>query len=133
MRQRCNNPRHPEYHRYGARGIKVAPEWDTFAQFIADMGVKPSPDLSLEREDNSLGYSKANCKWEVKSIQSYNQRLSTDNRSGVVGVYKEKQTQRWKAFIRANGKQITLGRYDDFFEACCARKSAEITHYGRNV
>lgn len=131
MRQRCNNPNHPEYVRYGGRGIKVSPEWDTYSQFIKDMGTKPKSDYSLERMDNNGNYCKSNCKWETKSVQSFNQRTSKDNSSGIVGVYLEKQTSLWKAYIRVMHKQITLGRYANFFEACCARKSAEIKYYER--
>jgi hypothetical protein len=96
------------------------------------MGKKPSKELSLERIDNSLGYSKSNCKWETKSRQSYNQKVAVDNSSGVVGVYFEKQTSKWKAFIRHEGKQITLGRFSDFDVAVEARKAAEKQYYGEN-
>jgi hypothetical protein len=134
MKQRCYNPNHPEYVRYGARGISVCDRWRTsYANFIADMGVKPSPELSLERVDNAKGYEPSNCKWESKSLQSYNQRTGKDNKSGITGVYKEIQTGNWKSYIRFEGKQITLGRYSDFFEACCVRKSAEMHYYGKVV
>lgn len=129
MRQRCNNPNHPEYVRYGGRGIKVCQEWGTFQIFLKDMGPKPFPDLSLERKDNNLGYSADNCKWASKSTQSFNQRKGSDNKSGVVGVYFELQTENWKAYIRVEGKQITLGRFENFFDAVCSRKSAELRYY----
>jgi hypothetical protein len=130
MKQRCLNPEPPEYERYGGRGIVVCDRWLTsFNFFLEDMGERPSEDLSLERKDNNKGYSKENCKWEIKSIQSFNQRVSRDNKSGITGVYKEKQTSSWKAYIRVKGSQITLGRFRDFFEACCARKSAEMKYY----
>lgn len=130
MKQRCLNPNHPEYFRYGGRGIAVCERWlHNFDNFIEDMGFKSSDNLSLERKNNSLGYYKENCKWELKSIQSFNQRVSVDNNSGITGVYKEKQTDKWKAYIRFKGAQITLGRFSDFFEACCHRKSAELVYY----
>lgn len=129
MRQRCLNPRHAEYFRYGERGIGICPSWDTFNKFFEDMGNKPHPDYSLDRKDNNQGYSASNCVWASKSWQSYNQRVSIDNYTGVTGVSKEKQTGSWKAYIRILGKQITLGRFKDFFEAVCTRKSAEIEYY----
>jgi len=74
IRNRCNNPRTPAYKNYGARGIKVCPEWDDFAVFIADMGRRPSPELTVERKDNDKGYSKQNCKWATRLEQARNSR-----------------------------------------------------------
>lgn len=131
MKQRCYNTNHKEYFRYGGRGIVVCDEWvNSYDQFIKDMGKRPDKTYSLDRINNNMSYSKENCRWTTKSIQSYNQRISIDNNSGIVGVYLEKQTKSWKAFIRFQGKQITLGRFKDFFEACCCRKSAELKYYG---
>lgn len=130
MKQRCYNPKHPEYFRYGGRGIGVSEEWRyNFQKFAEDMGEKEDLTLSIERVDNNMDYCKDNCVWSSKTVQSFNQRVSTDNKSKIAGVYKEKQTEMWKAFISKQGKQVTLGRFKDFFEACCARKSAENLYY----
>jgi hypothetical protein len=74
MRQRCNNPRVPQYAYYGARGIKIDPAWDTYEQFLKDMGRRPTEYHTLERIDNNLGYSKGNCIWATKSQQQRNTR-----------------------------------------------------------
>lgn len=74
MNQRCSNPKNPEYKNYGARGITVCERWQSFDNFLADMGKRPSPDLSLERERNNDGYSSTNCKWATKAEQSNNRR-----------------------------------------------------------
>src|SRR5688572_18586786 len=38
MLNRCNDPKHPKYHRYGGRGIKVCKEWsESIDKFIEDM------------------------------------------------------------------------------------------------
>jgi len=76
MRQRCNNPKHAEYARYGARGIKVCPEWNTsFEAFIRDMGVRPSARHSIERKDNDRGYEPENCIWATADVQMRNRRI----------------------------------------------------------
>lgn len=47
---------------YPERGITCCPEWESFENFLADMG-EPKPGDSLERVDNDKGYSKDNCVW----------------------------------------------------------------------
>lgn len=123
MKQRCCNENHPEYFRYGARGITVCDEWlKSYDVFILDMGPRPSSAHSLDRIDNNKRYCKSNCRWAEKSTQSFNQRVSSDNKTGITGVYKEKQTGTWKAYIRVKGKQITLGRFKDFFRSLLCKE-----------
>ena len=55
----------------------------------------------------------------------------TSGSFGVAGVNFENYREKYKAIITVDGKQKTLGRYDDFFNAVCARKSAE-NAYGYN-
>jgi hypothetical protein len=37
MVSRCTKPKHPQYKRYGARGITVCPKWMSFDGFFEDM------------------------------------------------------------------------------------------------
>ena len=60
MRTRCNNPNFHAYPRYGGRGITVCRSWDSFTNFLSDMGEAPD-GLSIEREDNSGNYEPGNC------------------------------------------------------------------------
>lgn len=70
---RCHNPRNQAYLNYGGRGIKVCAEWRKFENFYADMG-EPAAGLTLDRMDNNLGYSKANCQWVTVKVQQNNKR-----------------------------------------------------------
>lgn len=71
MKRRCLDKRHPFFHNYGAKGIKIDPSWHDFRSFYADMGERP-PGTSLDRIDGNLGYSKENCRWATKEQQSFN-------------------------------------------------------------
>jgi hypothetical protein len=73
MKRRCEKPSHHAYSRYGGRGINVCDRWRSFENFLEDMGPRPE-GLTLERIDNSLGYSKSNCCWATAKQQMRNKR-----------------------------------------------------------
>ena len=54
-----------------------------------------------------------------------NSKNSSNNTSGVKGVYWFKRTKRWGAGITIFGKDHHLGYYDDFDDAVCARLAGE--------
>lgn len=56
---------------YVLRNILVCKEWFVFENFVADMGLRPK-GKTLDRVDNSQGYSKDNCRWATPSQQSNN-------------------------------------------------------------
>lgn len=98
MRERCRNPRTKAYHRYGGRGIVVCQSWiDSFENFLADMGRKPSPQHSIDRIDNDGNYEPGNCRWATRREQGLNtsiahplefngELLSTTEWAGRIGI-----------------------------------------------
>jgi hypothetical protein len=95
MIRRCHNPDHKAYALYGARGITVCDKWKKFEGFFEDMGLKPD-GLTLERVDNSLGYSKENCKWVSVKDQARNRRstkLDIDKVESIKNLLENKVSQ----------------------------------------
>ncbi len=75
MKTRCLNPNRKQYKDYGGRGIAVCAEWLTsFANFLAYIGPKPTPEHTLERIDNNSGYQPGNVKWALRIEQNHNTR-----------------------------------------------------------
>ena len=73
MKLRCLEPKTRCYPLYGGRGIKICGRWMNFANFLADMGLKPE-GMSLDRIDNAKGYSPGNCRWADRFTQMANSR-----------------------------------------------------------
>lgn len=85
MKQRCYNRKLKSYRHYGGRGIFVCDRWLTsFEAFLSDMGVKPFPELSLDREDNDGPYSPENCRWADATTQIHNRRNLGERKSRVL-------------------------------------------------
>ena len=83
MIQRCHNPRHPSFRRYGAAGIIVAPEWrESYEAFFLHIGPIPTPRHSIDRIDNTRGYEPGNVRWATATQQ---QRNKGNNRRLLAG------------------------------------------------
>lgn len=100
MKNRCYNESYSRYYDYGGRGITVCPEWiNSFTTFYRDMGRCPS-GKSLERTDNSLGYSAKNCIWATRKQQQNNMRSNVFWEA--FGITKNRRTWAKSLGIAAN-------------------------------
>jgi hypothetical protein len=67
-----------------------------------------------------------------------NRAIQTRNTSRVMGVHWFARNKRWGVIIASNHKREFLGLYEDWFDAVCCRKSAEISrdfhsNHGRRI
>ena len=79
MIRRCHSAKSHIWKYYGGRGIIVCDQWrghTGFDRFCDDMGQCPA-GLTLERKDNSKGYSPDNCVWATMKVQAGNRRPKT--------------------------------------------------------
>lgn len=75
MKYRCLNPNSKDYYMYGEKGIKVCDEWiKSFESFFDYVGLKPSPEYSLDRIDPFGNYEPGNVRWATPRDQRINQR-----------------------------------------------------------
>ena len=78
IKKRCLNPKHKSFKYYGGRGITVCSRWLDpamgYANFISDMGYRPSSKHSIDRIDNHGNYEPSNCRWATVAQQVRNKR-----------------------------------------------------------
>ncbi|MFB0845749.1 AP2 domain-containing protein [Paenibacillus oleatilyticus] len=133
MIKRCEYINDHRYMDYGGRGIRVCPEWrESFEQFLADMGPRPTRNHSIDRIDVNGHYEPKNCRWAVKETQEHNKRPRKDSPVGVRGVRHDGQSGKYIAQIYVNGKTRRIGTFITLEEASAARKEAEARFWGVN-
>lgn len=112
MRIRCDKPSATGYENYGGRGIRVCERWhSSFANFVADMGPRPSSRHQLDRIDNDGHYEPGNVRWALPIDQLNNRRvnvrLTHDDRTQTVAQW-ARELGCTRGALRSNLKRHTL-------------------------
>lgn len=85
------------------------------------------PDGQIDHIDgDGLNNAIKNLREVTNQGNARNQKLRSNNKSGVCGVIWFKPASLWRAQIKVNGKYKYLGYFKDFNDAVDARKKAEI-------
>lgn len=104
MRNRCYCPTNQKYNYYGGKGVTVSKRWDSFKNFLSDMGPKPTKYHSLDRFPNKKGnYEPGNVRWATPKEQANN--TSSNVIYEVDGV--SKTLAQWAEEINIHGCVIT--------------------------
>lgn len=76
IKKRCHNPKNAAYADYGGRGVVMCESWRiSVANFVADIGRRPSPLHSVDRfPDPNGNYEPGNVRWATDEEQNRNRR-----------------------------------------------------------
>ena len=124
MKDRVFNIKHKAYQDYGGRGITICEEWKndvkSFYDWAITNGYEEDKGLSIDRIDNDGNYYPENCRWTTQTIQTRNQRISKNNKSGFKGVRYHKGNNKYTAQICVNNKNKKLGYFKTAVEGAIA-------------
>lgn len=78
MKERCYNPNHNGYYRYGGRGISICKQWrDDFVKFFEWAFPLYNLGLELDRINNEGNYKKSNCRFVTSKVNNRNRDCIT--------------------------------------------------------
>ena len=104
MKARCYYKKHPEYHNYGGRGIKICDEWKNDFKSFYDWAIKNGykDGLTIDRIDVNGNYEYSNCRWATRKEQSNNRR-----NNHIIEFIGEKHTiAEWSEITGINEKTL---------------------------
>ena len=115
MIRRTEYLQNKDYRYYGAKGIRICPEWrhnfDLFQEWALENGY--ADDLTIDRIDNSKGYDPSNCRWVTKAEQNHNK---TD-----------------LVIIDFGGKSVTFGELSREYGIPCNILYKRVVDYGWSI
>lgn len=84
------------------------------------------PDSEIDHiNHNKMDNRIVNLRPVTKAENRKNMPLQKNNKSGIAGVHFDVNRKKWMTYIKVKGQRKALGRFEDFFDAICTRKTAE--------
>ena len=88
-------------------------------------------DMLIDHIDGNPANNRiSNLRLVTKQQNHINTAMRSDNSSGVTGVRWHKQRNKWNARIKVDGKERSLGMYENKQDAINARLKAELEVFG---
>jgi len=123
-KNRCYNKNHPEYERYGAKGIYVSEEFINNPKIWCEYLGNPPDSLprkwSVDRIDSAKGYERGNLRWATSDIQARNHKKNKNNTSGNTGV----------TFYVRNAKTYCIAWWEQNDSVTAKSKCFSVRKYG---
>lgn len=119
MRYRCEKPTCSCYEKYGAKGIRVCPEWATSFESFRDWSYAHgyADNLTIDRIDPKGGYTPDNCRW-------VDQKTQQNNRSNNIHLTYNGETRSITEWAEITGMPLRI-LYDRYFRKWDVRRIFE--------
>lgn len=99
IKVRCRDRRHPQWHRYGGRGVDVCDEWHDSWQAFAKWCLANGwcEGLTIDRVNNDRGYEPGNVQFITRGENSAKAEATTARRTASSTVFKTYYAKRREA------------------------------------
>lgn len=98
------------------------------------LGLKYKDGFIIDHKDrNTLNNQRNNLRVASYSLNNYNCKMKSHNKSGYRGVGWYKAYNKWRVRITKDGNEISLGYFDDIILAAKAYDAAAIKLYKENA
>lgn len=106
---RTEYPSSRNYQNYGARGIKMCPEWRQDFAVFRDWALSHGyhDDLSIDRINNSKGYEPNNCRWATSKTQANNRRPDARHGHRTFTEEQKEELRKARSGEKGSGAKLT--------------------------
>lgn len=113
---------------YAVRTVSLGCHQFVHVEIVQRMGIY-DPDLETDHRDGcGLNNQRGNLQMLTHRENIWKSRIPRTNTSGVKGVSFDKSRDKWKAYIKCDGRLVSQKRFDTFEEAVIARAAMEVEY-----